>query len=265
MEALLRRERAAVALALAALALLAWIYIWRGAGMGMSALQMTALTLFPHAQAEPMPGMAPPPFVWFVALAMWWVMMIAMMTPSAAPLVLLYGRAARHATVLEAPHALYAPPLFLAAGYLAAWLAFSVAAVAIQYTLQRADVISDMMLWSKSAVLSAAVLVGAGAYQLSPLKRACLKHCRGPVEFLTRHWRPGRKGAFVMGLEHGIWCVGCCWMLMALLFIGGVMNLVWIALLTLLVLAEKILPRGAVVSRVTGAMLIVWGLATPLF
>jgi predicted metal-binding membrane protein len=147
-------------------------------------------------------------------------------------------------------------------GYLSTWLVFSIAAAMLQLALQRAGLISAMMLWSKSALLSASVLVSAGIYQLSPLKRVCLRHCRGPVAFLTRHWRPGRVGAFLMGVDHGAWCVGCCWMLMTLLFVVGVMNLVWIALLALLVLAEKLAPRGVVVSRVSGAALVTWGLAT---
>jgi predicted metal-binding membrane protein len=261
-EALLRRERAVVAVGLGLLVLLAWIYIWRGAGMGMSALDMTMFTLFPHAQPEPMPGMVMPPLDWAIVVAMWWVMMIAMMLPSAAPFVLLYGRIMRHATAQGGTA--YVPSMFLAIGYLAIWLVFSVAAAALQYTLQRAGLISAMMLWSKSALLSAAVLIGAGVYQLSPLKRTCLKHCRGPVEFLTAHWRPGRLGAFVMGLEHGVWCVGCCWMLMVLLFVGGVMNLAWIALLALLVFAEKLAAKGVMVSRIAGVVLIAWGLVTLL-
>lgn len=261
-DALLRRERAVVAVGLAVLMLLAWIYVWRGAGMGMSALDMTMFTLFPHVQAEPMPGMVMPPVAWGIVVAMWWVMMIAMMTPSAAPLILLYGRVLRHATGQTQSGAAYAPSMFLVVGYVAVWLAFSVVAAVLQYTLQRAGLISPMMLWSKSAVLSAAVLIGAGVYQLSPLKHACLKRCRGPVEFLTRHWRPRRVGAFVMGVQHGVWCVGCCWMLMVLLFVGGVMNLAWIALLALLVFAEKIAAKGVTISRIAGVFLIAWGLAT---
>jgi predicted metal-binding membrane protein len=119
-----------------------------------------------------------------------------------------------------------------------------------------------MMLWSRSAALSATVLAAAGLYQLSPFKGACLRHCRGPVEFLTRRWRPGRFGAFVMGVEHGAWCVGCCWMLMALLFVGGLMNFAWIAVLTFLVLVEKLVPAGPVVSKISGGVLLAWAVAT---
>ncbi len=261
LEALLRRERIVVAAGLAVLTALAWLYVWLGAGTGMSALAMTELALFPHTRPEPMPGMAAPAFAWATLVSMWWIMMIAMMTPSAAPLVLLYGRVARHAAEQRPGH-VYASSVFLLLGYLAVWLAFSAAATALQFALQRSGLISVMMMWSKSAWLSAAVLIGAGAYQLSPLKHACLRHCRAPVEFLTRHWRPGRIGAFAMGIAHGGWCVGCCWTLMALLFVGGVMNLVWIALLALLVLVEKTASHGAAAGRAAGVALIAWGIAT---
>lgn len=259
--AVLRRESVVVGTALVVLVLLAWLYVWRGAGMGMTALDMTTLTLFPHTHPEPMPGMMPPPYVWLVSLTMWWVMMIAMMTPGAAPLILLYSRVQQHAAS-QSSAVRYASPLLLAAGYLVAWLTFSLLATALQYAFQRLGLISSMVLWSKSAWLSATVLVGAGVYQLSPLKQACLRHCRGPTDFLMRHSRPGRWGALVMGLEHGAWCVGCCWTLMLLLFIGGVMNVVWIALLTLLVLIEKLAPGGAATARLSGAVLILWGLVT---
>ncbi|MGH8179225.1 MAG: DUF2182 domain-containing protein [Steroidobacter sp.] len=261
-DSLLRRERAVVAVCLAALTVLAWMYIWRGAGMGMTASQMTRLALFPHTQPELMVGMSMPRITWVTIVAMWWVMMIAMMTPSAAPFVLLYGRVVRHANAQQSRAAVYAPSLFLAAGYLVAWLAFACVATSIQYVLERGGLISSMMLWSQSAWLSAALLIGAGAYQLSPFKYRCLHHCRSPIHFLQHHWRPGRSGAFAMGLEHGAWCVGCCWMLMALLFVGGVMNLVWIALLTLLVLAERVIAGGVKASRATGAVLVMWGLVT---
>jgi predicted metal-binding membrane protein len=195
---------------------------------------------------------------------MWWVMMIAMMIPSATPFVLLYARVMRHAAAQNPQAVTYVSTTSLVAGYLLAWLVFSIAASAIQYLLQHAGVIAPMMLWSQSAVLSAVVLAAAGVYQLSPLKLACLQQCRSPAQFLTQHWRKGRGGALRMGVEHGMWCVGCCWLLMALLFVGGVMNLVWIALLAVLVLCEKLLPASAVTKRLSGALLIVWSIGTLL-
>jgi predicted metal-binding membrane protein len=253
-----------VAGGLALLTLLAWSYIWLGAGMGMSALGMTRLALFPHLHAAPMPtmGMPSPRFPWALAVIMWWVMMVAMMLPSATPLVLLYGRALRRKQAGARPGAAYAPSAFLAAGYLAVWLAFSTIAATLQALLQPAGLLSTTTWWSSSATLSAVILAAAGLYQLSPLKHACLVQCRGPIAFLVQYWRPGRLGAFLMGVRHGAACVGCCWMLMALLFVGGVMNLVWIALLAILVLVEKIAPAGPLVGRVSGVVLLAWAAAT---
>jgi len=258
LEAILRRDRAVISAGLALLVALAWIYVWEGAGMGMSALDMTSAALFPHRQVG-MDGEMPATFA--VVVTMWWVMMIAMMTPSAAPMALLYGKVASQHANQGRP---IAPVAFLVAGYLLAWLGFSVVAAAAQELLQPAGLISEMMLWSKSAALSATVLAAAGIYQLSPLKRVCLTHCRAPVLFLTHHWRPGRMGALQLGARHGAYCVGCCWLLMALLFVGGVMNLVWIAALTLFVLVEKVAPRGDVIGRWSGVLLLAWAAATLL-
>ncbi|HEX2199896.1 MAG TPA: DUF2182 domain-containing protein [Burkholderiales bacterium] len=258
-ESVLRRERAVMAAALAALVVLAWVYVWRGAGMGMAALDMTALTLFPHLHPGGAGEMA---VAWPTVAMMWWVMMIAMMTPSAAPFVLLYAAVLRrHAGTGQNG---YASSAFLLGGYLAVWLVFSMGAATLQQALQPEGLISAMMLWSRSATLSAIVLAGAGLYQLSPLKHACLKQCRGPVDFLTRYWRPGRLGAFAMGVRHGAYCVGCCWALMALLFVGGVMNLAWIAMLALLVLMEKLSPAGPAIGRAAGLLLLAWAAATLL-
>ena len=258
-EQVLLRERAIVAAGLAALVLLSWSYIWQGAGMGMSALDMTSMSLFPHRQKDMTGEMDT---TWPVVAAMWWVMMIAMMTPSAAPLVLLYGRVLRHHAAAGANAGV--PSLFVAAGYLSVWLVFSAGAASLQEALQDAGSISGMMLWSKSAALSAAVLAAAGAYQFSPLKQACLAQCRSPVQFLTRYWQPGRGGAFLMGVRHGAFCVGCCWLLMALLFVGGVMNLLWIAALTVIVLVEKLFPAGDRAGKVLGFVLLAWAAATLL-
>ena len=248
-----------IAAGLAAVVALAWVYLWQGAGMGMSAIDMTTLSLFPHRQADVMGEMDS---TWPVIIAMWWVMMIAMMTPTAASLVLIYGRVLRQHTA-QGQNA-YLLSLLLLAGYLVVWLAFAVAAAALQKALQPAGLLSPMMLWSKSAALSAAVLAAAGLYQLSDFKHACLAQCRSPVHFLTEHWRPGHFGSFVLGVRHGAYCVGCCWMLMALLFVGGVMNLIWIAMLTLIVLVEKLSPAGATIGKLSGGLLIVWAVATLL-
>jgi len=149
-----------------------------------------------------------------------------------------------------------------AAGYLTVWLGFAVGATALHYALEHAGLVSTMMMGSRSRWLSGAVLIATGLYQLSPLKNVCLAQCRAPASFLARHWRPHTSGALLLGSGHGAYCVGCCWMLMTLLFVGGVMNLIWIAALTTLVLVEKVLPHGQWIGRGAGIALTGWGVAT---
>jgi predicted metal-binding membrane protein len=272
-EHLLRRDRIVTLAALVILCALAWLYIVKGAGLGMSARQMTTLAFFPHQQAGEamleMPGMQVDTErsawgfnTWALMIGMWWIMMIAMMTPSAAPTILLYARVHRAALAREPCRDEAAPIGAFAAGYLSVWLAFSVAAAALHYALERAGLVSTMMMGSRSRWLSGAVLIAAGLYQLSPLKSVCLRQCRAPASFLARHWRPHAAGALRLGIKHGAYCVGCCWMLMALLFVGGVMNLIWIAALTTMVLIEKVLPRGQWIGRSAGVALAGWGIAT---
>ncbi len=181
-------------------------------------------------------------------LVMWAIMMAAMMLPSALPMLLQFvdlsrrkGEAARGRAFVGA--------------YLLVWLVFSMAATALQWGLQAAGW-TDPMAASRSAWLTAALLLLAGVYQFSPLKQACLAHCRTPIGFLLGEWRPGARGALVMGLRHGLFCLGCCWALMTLLFVGGVMNLIWVAALAIVVALEKLLPRGARLAAVMGLVLI---------
>lgn len=275
LEHLLKRNRAITLAGLAALCALAWLYIVTGAGLGMSAWSMTTFALFPHQHAhELMPAMphmefgvmGGAPTVWGVTswglmVAMWWIMMIAMMTPSAAPTILLYSRVHRHALGRDLLQDELAPTGAFAVGYLLVWLGFAVAATTLQWGLQRAGLISAAMMGSQSRWLSAAVLFAAGLYQLSHFKNVCLAHCRAPAAFLSRHWRPRALGAIRLGAVHGAYCVGCCWMLMALLFVGGVMNGTWIASLAILVLIEKVLASQWI-NRGTGIVLIAWGVAT---
>ena len=276
-ERLLKRDRVITLAGLTALCALAWLYIVTGAGLGMSAWEMTTLALFPHQHARDvmpsMPGMDMGPTApmwmawgfatWALMIAMWWIMMIAMMTPSATPTILLYARVYRHALVQgQKIQDKLAPTGAFAAGYLLVWLGFAAAAATLHWALERAGLVSAMMMGSQSRLLSGAVLITAGLYQLSPLKNICLAHCRTPTSFLSRHWRPRALGALRLGAMHGGYCVGCCWLLMALLFVGGVMNLTWIAALAILVLIEKVLPPGQWVGRAVGIVLIVWGVAT---
>jgi predicted metal-binding membrane protein len=197
--------------------------------------------------------------------SMWWLMMIAMMLPSAAPMVLLHAAITRKGTVhadqvetdAPLPRLLPASTAFIA-GYLFMWGAFSLVAVLAQWALQRAGLLSDMMM-PTSRLLASSLLLTAGLWQLTPLKTVCLRQCQSPIRFLSAHWRPGLGGAFSMGTWHGLFCLGCCWLLMALLFFGGVMNLIWIIALASFVLVEKLTPVGAAFGRVTGLLLITWG------
>lgn len=272
-EHLLRRDRIVTVAGLLILCGIAWLYIVEGAGLGMSARQMTTLAFFPHQQAEDvmqgMPGLqvdaGRPTWgfaTWALMIGMWWIMMIAMMTPSAAPTILLYARVHRAATAQGQFRDESVPIGAFAAGYLTVWLGFAIGASGLHWALERAGLVSTMMMGSRSRWLSAAVLITAGLYQLSPLKNVCLAQCRAPASFLARHWRPHASGALRLGARHGVYCVGCCWMLMTLLFVGGVMNLVWIAALTTMVLIERILPRGEWIGRSAGVVLAGWGVAT---
>jgi predicted metal-binding membrane protein len=188
-------------------------------------------------------------------LAMWAVMMVAMMVPTAAPMTLMYAAIARKAATRHNP----LPPAFVfVAGYITMWTIFSLVATIAQHALDQAALLSPMMV-STSARFGAALLIAAGIYQFTPLKNTCLKNCRAPAHFMSRYWRTGNLGAFRMGLRLGAYCVGCCWILMALLFVGGVMNLLWIAAIAILVLLEKTIPFGDVGGRVVGATMILVG------
>ena len=230
---ILRHERWLVAAGIALLVALSWWFLAAGAGID---------------HAGHMTGMQPP---LGALVLMWWLMMVAMMLPSAAPAVLLYGRVRQ---VRGGDSAVAQTWVFLA-GYLAVWLLFSLLAAGLQRLL------TGPAMALEAPGVASAVLIAAGLYQLSPLKSACLRQCRSPAQFISRHWRPGAAGAVRLGILHGAYCVGCCWMLMALLFVGGVMNFAWIAALTLIVGAEKLLPHGQWISRFAGVALIAWGTA----
>lgn len=277
LESVLRRDRLVVVIALVAVIVLSWVYVLAGAGMGMSAFEMTRMTqpvgvidsTQPSVQGMSMGGTAVGGTMvtgaWTVGYAvviffMWWVMMFGMMLPSAAPLLLLFARMMRKEKDKGAP---YVPTGVFALGYVIMWAAFSAIATGAQWGLEASGLLSGIMVGT-SAVLGAGLLIAAGVWQLTPWKNACLRHCRSPIGFLSAHWRPGRTGAFKMGLVHGAFCLGCCWFLMALLFYGGVMNLYWIIGLALYILIEKLLPAGARIGQLTGVILIAWG-ATLLF
>ena len=253
--AALRHDRTVVLGSLALVNLLAWGYLLLGAGIDMEIMDVGGgqmMVMLP----EWSPGYG------VVVFAMWAVMMVAMMLPSAAPVILLVAGIARKRTAASGVRgATGATTVLFVLGYIAVWLGFAAVATLLQYSLGEAGLLSDTMALGNT-VLAGAVLVVAGIYQWTPLKEACLRHCRSPLDFLLFHWREGRVGALASGSGHGVFCLGCCWMLMALLFVGGIMNLAWIAGIALLVLIEKTLPWGGRMNRVTGAILIAWGAAT---
>jgi len=181
---------------------------------------------------------------------------VAMMLPSAAPVTLLIASIA----LSRGNRRLGSTPMFVA-GYLAVWFAFAAAATLLQWRLELAGMLSETMALA-SRVAAGVLLIAAGVYQWTPLKQACLRHCRSPFDFLLFHWRDGAAGAFVSGVRHGAFCFGCCWMMMALLFVGGIMNLAWIGGIALLVLVEKVLPWGGLTGRASGAVMIAWGAFT---
>ncbi len=206
--------------------------------------------------AMAMPAVWTPGYAVLVFL-MWWVMMIAMMVPSAAPTVLFYAALTRKSAQAGGAQRLTAAFLL---GYLTIWAGFSILATSAQWALEWHGYLSPMMMTLVSTTLGGAVLLVAGVYQFMPLKDACLAHCRGPLAFLIGSHRPGASGAIRMGLEHGTFCLGCCWFLMALLFVGGIMNLYWIAGLAIYVALEKLTPWGRTFSRIAGAAMAAAGL-----
>jgi predicted metal-binding membrane protein len=248
----LRRDRVVVVFALLGVIILAWGYIFFGAGMSMS--EMGDMSM---AEQEPTwtPAYAA------VVLSMWAVMMVAMMLPSAAPMILLYGTIANKRELKGDP-AVGAGVFGL--GYVIVWTAFGLAAVALQFGLDHAQLLSPMMSVTSRSV-AGGMLIAAGVYQCTPLKQACLRRCRSPLDFLMTEWREGRVGALNMGLRHGAYCLGCCWMLMLLLFVGGIMNIAWIGAVAAFVLIEKVSPEGHWIGRFTGVLLAVWGAAVLIF
>jgi predicted metal-binding membrane protein len=250
-ERALKRDRVVTAIALTVLCLLAWAWLLSGAGMGMTALDMTRMAYGDHSVMKPGVSMASN---WTFAhaltlFAMWWVMMAAMMLPSAAPVILLAAVINRHAAPAATP---FGEIHAFVAGYLLAWGAFSLFATAMQWALQASGLLSAMTLAIGDRPLTGALLIAAAAWQLTPLKQACLRQCRAPAGLLVAS--RGRS-ALRNGCTHGMYCVGCCWFLMLLLFVGGVMNLLWIVALAFYVLLEKVLPQTRGLLRLTAAVL----------
>jgi predicted metal-binding membrane protein len=250
-----RRDRIAILIGIGGVTLLAWIYLFA------AAKQMSAM---PEMAMADMPGMVMlrswTRTDFLLMFAMWAVMMVGMMVPTAAPMTLIYASVARKAASQSTP---LPPTALFIAGYIAMWTLFSVAATFLQWGLERAALLSPMMV-STSPLLGAGILIAAGVYQWTPFKSVCLRHCRMPAQFFADHWRDGALGAFRMGFEHGAFCLGCCAVLMLLLFLGGVMNLLWIAAIAVFVLVEKLVPFGEWGGRIAGAAMILVGIVALL-
>lgn len=246
LEALFKRDRVMVISGLVAIVLLCWAWVlpmardMYGDMSGAAAWMMRG-----HWDAT----------YFALMFGMWVAMMVGMMLPSAASAVLLYLGVVRNS---EVPHRPVARAYAFAGGYVLAWTAFSLAATALQWGLSESGLLSPMM-ESTSRTVSGLILLAAGAYQFTPFKQACLSRCRSPLTWLPQHWKSGLRGATRMGVEYGLYCLGCCWMLMLLLFVGGVMSLAWIAGITLFVLIEKLAPPGVGGGKISGVALAVAG------
>lgn len=252
-ETVLRRDRSVVLAGLVSIILLSWAYIIYLARDMANMMNMSNANL---GMGMAMPAIQPWGAVdYLLMFIMWSVMMFAMMTPSAAPMVLTYTKINRQQEDKLKP--VWGTAIFYA-GYLLIWTAFSAIATLAQGGLHTATLLSPMM-ETTSPILGGIILTAAGVFQFTPFKQACLSHCRTPLGFFMTEWREGKWGALVMGMRHGSFCVGCCWLIMALLFVAGVMNLFWIVVIAAYVLLEKVLPHGHKVSWAFGVLMIGWG------
>jgi predicted metal-binding membrane protein len=246
---ILKKDRFIVLTALFILCILSWLYIiylYRQ----MHPMNMDALFF-----AMPMtPKWSLTDFV--LLFLMWFVMMIAMMTPSVTPLILIFTVINRKRRQQRNP---FVSSGYLLSGYFLVWAAFSLFATFLQWLLQQISLLNPEMV-TTSKILGGIILISAGTFQFTPLKNTCLRYCRTPISFIHQHWKEGKRGAFRMGLQNGVYCLGCCWVLMILLFVSGIMNILWIAVLTLFVVIEKILPSAKVVSSIAGILLITFGI-----
>lgn len=257
--ALASRQRAWILAALIATTALAWLYLVH------LSRQMAGDMAGMDASMPDMPGMAGAAMMsmamrWTAAdfalmFAMWWVMMIGMMLPSAAPMILTFATVNRRKRERGQP---FLPTFAFTAGYLIVWGLFSAAATLAQWGLDQAALMLPNMK-TGSALVGGAFYLAAGIYQWTPLKRACLANCRSPLDFVLNRWHDGWGGALRMGAEHGLYCLGCCAVLMALLFVGGVMNLLWVAALAAFVFIEKLFPAGQWIARGSGVLMIAFG------
>jgi predicted metal-binding membrane protein len=254
-----RRDRIVILLALAFLTLLAWSYLlWLSADMDMGGMDMTDFRMIPSGMALMVPAHTPwLPIEFAFVFVMWAVMMVGMMTPSAVPMFLMYARVGRQAEGHGRPLAATA---WFATGYFLVWAAFALLVTLAQWAFERAALL-DFKMASTSTVVAGLLFVAAGSYQWTKLKDICLAECQAPFAFLIRHggFRHDVAGCVMLGLRYGAYCVGCCWVLMPLLFVGGAMNVLWIVLVALLVLLEKVSSFGRQIALIAGVILVAAG------
>jgi predicted metal-binding membrane protein len=251
LESVLKRDRAIVLLGLAVVAAVAWAYIVYFAWDMQRSMSMNSMQAgMSMAQLRPWSGLD-----FALMYVMWAVMMVAMMVPTAAPMILTFAIVNRRRLEREQP---FVPTSIFLSGYLLVWGGFSLLATLAQWGLHQAALMTSMM-GSATPIVGGIILLAAGAFQWTPMKYVCLKHCRTPLGFIMTEWREGKRGALTMGLKHGGFCLVCCWFLMGLLFVTGVMNLLWVALIAAYILAEKVVPTGQWLSRSVGLALIGWG------
>ena len=265
-ESFIQRDKVITIIAIAFLVGATFTYTVLGVGMNMSAIQMTpglgqSQMSMPNMSA--MKNMAATPAVWsfnysVLMFFMWWTMMIAMMLPSASPMILLYTALIRRTK--KAKSIIRQVTSFIC-GYLLAWAAFSLFAAALQSQLELRDWMSPMMMEATNIYLAAGILIAAGVYQLTPLKTVCLEKCRQPASFLANYKNTWVNSPLRIGLVHGFYCVGCCWFLMGLLFFGGIMNLYWIVGLIIFVAIEKLHEKGIIIGKILGGGAIISGIA----
>jgi predicted metal-binding membrane protein len=265
--AVLRRDRIVVVLALILLSALAWSYLlWLSADMGTGGIDMSGFRMIPSGMGLMVPAHTPWSAIEFAfVVVMWTVMMVGMMVPSAVPMIAMYARVGRSTQAQGTPLGATA---YFSIGYVLVWAAFSLFATLSQWTLGRAGLL-DTAMASTSNIHGGVIFVAAGSYQWTRLKYACLTQCQTPFAFLIRHrgFRRDAPGALMLGLRHGAYCVGCCWMLMTLLFVGGVMNVLWIGLLASVILLEKVIPwaRSAYLGGIVFVAAGAWLLSTAMF
>ena len=265
-ESFIQRDKVITIIAIAILVGATFTYTVLGVGMNMSAIQMTpglGQSQMSMPNMNGMKNMAATPAVWsfnysVLMFFMWWTMMIAMMLPSASPMILLYTALIRRTKKTKS---IIRQVTSFICGYLLAWAAFSLFAAALQSQLELRDWMSPMMMEATNIYLAAGILIAAGVYQLTPLKTVCLEKCRQPASFLANYKNTWVNSPLRIGLVHGFYCVGCCWFLMGLLFFGGIMNLYWIVGLIIFVAIEKLHEKGIIFGKILGGGAIVSGIA----